>query len=235
MTDVEMRRARKGASMKKTKTKPKVKAEKKALTAAAPVEASPSAAAPAAKSVAAVMEFGKDAKGNVAYCPPPEEFDTSKPMLKHLGGSRSDHWNQMLCNRVMNSGWFRETMSPDERGGQQTAILAFLAGVKPANVVEGMMAAQLYASHAASMECYRRKMASLDLSIFIALQRSMASLRLFSLSRRFFSLGEISSFKPKKSSLSFSSDLVIVPQAEAIPTSTTQGATSVPLAGGVAK
>jgi hypothetical protein len=40
-----------------------------------------------------------DAKGHVAYCPPPEEVDRSKPLLKHLGGSRSDHWNQMLCNR----------------------------------------------------------------------------------------------------------------------------------------
>lgn len=158
MTDVEMRRARKGASMKNTKAIPKGKTEKKALTAAAPFEASPSARAPPAKSVAAVMEFGKDAKGKVAYCPPPEEFDTSKPMLRHLGGSRSDYWNQMLCNQVMNSGWFRENMPPEERANQQTAILAFLAGVKPADVVEGVMATQLYASHAAAMECYRRAM-----------------------------------------------------------------------------
>jgi hypothetical protein len=144
--------------MKKAKAKPKAKTGKKAVTVAAPVEPSPSAPAPPAKSSAAVMAFGKDAKGNVAYCPPPEDFDTRKPMLKHLGGSRSDHWNQMLCNQVMNSGWFRENMLADERGDQQTAILAFLAGVKPTDTVEGMMAAQLYASHAASMECYRRAM-----------------------------------------------------------------------------
>ena len=137
--------------MKKIKAKPK-----KAPTAVTPVEAP--AGAPPAKSVAAVMEFGKDAKGNTAYCPPPEEFDTSKPMLKHLGGSRSDYWNPMLCNQVIKSGWFRENMPPDERADQQTAILAFLAGVKPADVVEGIMATQLYASHAASMECYRRAM-----------------------------------------------------------------------------
>lgn len=109
-------------------------------------------------SSAAVMAIGKDANGNVAHCPPPEEFDTSKPMLKHLGGSRSDHWNQMLCNQVISSGWFRENMPADEEGDRRTAILAFLAGVKPADVVEGMMAAQLYASHAAAMDCYRRAM-----------------------------------------------------------------------------
>ncbi|UPJ69513.1 hypothetical protein IVB23_26290 [Bradyrhizobium sp. 191] len=79
-------------------------------------------------------------------------------MLKHLGGSRSDHWNQTLCNQVINSGWFREHMPVDERGDRQTAILAFLASVNPGDAVEGMMAAQLYASHAASMECYRRAM-----------------------------------------------------------------------------
>lgn len=133
------------------------KTEKRNKIPAAAVATEPNASL-AAKSSAAVMAFGKDAKGNVAYCPPPEEHDTSKPMLKHLGGSRSDHWNQMLCNQVLNSGWFRESMPAGERADQQTAILAFLASVKPSDAVEGMMAAQLYASHAASMECYRRAM-----------------------------------------------------------------------------
>jgi hypothetical protein len=104
------------------------------------------------------MAMETDAKGNVAYYPPPEEFDISKPMLKHLGGSRSDHWNQMLCNQIINSGWFRENMPDAERQDQATAILAFLVGVKPTDTVEGMMAAQLFASHAAAMECYRRAM-----------------------------------------------------------------------------
>jgi hypothetical protein len=110
------------------------------------------------QSTAAVMEMGSDDKGNVAYCPPPEEFDTSKPMLIHLGGSRSDHWNQMLCNEIMNSGWFGASMSAAERQDKRTAILAFLASVKPGDAVEGMIATQLYASHAAAMECYRRAM-----------------------------------------------------------------------------
>ena len=118
----------------------------------------PPTAQPPAKSTAAVMAMGADASGDVAYCPPPEEFDTSKPILKHLGGSRSDHWNQMLCNQIINSGWFRESMPADERRDQRTAILAFLASVNPKDAVEGMIATQLYASHAAAMECYRRAM-----------------------------------------------------------------------------
>ncbi|UPJ80534.1 hypothetical protein IVB16_00385 [Bradyrhizobium sp. 183] len=104
------------------------------------------------------MEISKDPKGGVAFCPPPEELDTSKPMLQHLGGSRSDQWNQALCNQIIKSGWFRETIPDAERQDQYMAILAFLASVKPADTVEGMMAAQLYASHAAAMECYRRSM-----------------------------------------------------------------------------
>jgi hypothetical protein len=64
----------------------------------------------------------------------------------------------MLCNQIINSGWFRESMPADERQNQRTAILAFLASVKPGDALEGMIATQLYASHAAAMECYRRAM-----------------------------------------------------------------------------
>jgi hypothetical protein len=92
------------------------------------------------------------------YCPPPNELDTNVPNLKHLGGSKSDDWNLMLCNQAISSGWFRENMAASERQERQTAILAFLAGVNPQDVTEGMMAAQLYASHALAMECYRRAM-----------------------------------------------------------------------------
>jgi hypothetical protein len=95
---------------------------------------------------------------NVAYCPPPDELDNSKPTIKHLGGSKSDAWNLLLCNQTIQSGWFHENMTANEKQEQTTAILAFLVGVKPADPVEGMMAAQLYASHASAMDCYRRAM-----------------------------------------------------------------------------
>ena len=95
---------------------------------------------------------------NVAYCPPPDDLDNSKPTIKHLGGSKSDAWNLLLCNQAIQSGWFPENMTANERQEQTIAILAFLAGVKPADPVEGMMAAQLYASHASAMDSYRRAM-----------------------------------------------------------------------------
>jgi hypothetical protein len=78
--------------------------------------------------------------------------------MKHLGGSKSDAWNLLLCNQTIQSAWFSENMSDAEKQEEYTAILAFLAGVKPADPVEGMMAGQLYASHASAMDCYRRAM-----------------------------------------------------------------------------
>lgn len=96
---------------------------------------------------------------NVAYCPPPDELDTSVPELQHLGGSKSDQWNLMLCNQVVNTAWFGRNPQPGkDLDDKRTAILAFLAGVNPTDTIEGMMAAQLFASHAAAMECYRRAM-----------------------------------------------------------------------------
>src|ERR1700730_14594751 len=97
-------------------------------------------------------------KENVAYCPPPDELDNSVPNLKHLGGAKSDKWNLLLCNQVLNAAWYRRDTTEQEKADQHTAIFGFLAGVNPKDALEGMMAAQLFASHAAAMECYRRAM-----------------------------------------------------------------------------
>lgn len=135
----------------------KPKAKKQAVKAVTPV-APPAVPAAQPRWTAGAMLMGSDAKGNTVYLPPPEEFDTSEPILKHLGGAKSDPWNQMLCNQAISAGWFRQDMPEAERGKQITAIAAFLVGVNPTDAVEGMMAAHLYASHASAMECYRRAM-----------------------------------------------------------------------------
>jgi hypothetical protein len=94
-----------------------------------------------------------------AYCPPPDELDKSVPNLKHVGGSKSDIWNQYLANQAMRADWYgNDPKHGKDLDDQKTAVLAFLVGVKPTDVIEGMMAAQLFASHAAAMDCYRRAM-----------------------------------------------------------------------------
>ncbi|MET3968723.1 hypothetical protein [Bradyrhizobium sp. S3.9.1] len=91
-----------------------------------------------------------------ALCPPPPELDKNSPQLSHLGGSKHDEWNQVLCNQVLKAGWYGHDPDLKTRQDAYYANLAFLAGVSPKDVIEGMMAAQLFASHAAAMECYRR-------------------------------------------------------------------------------
>jgi hypothetical protein len=97
-------------------------------------------------------------KESVAKCPLPPEMDQSEPLLRHLGGSQHDDWNQVVCNQVLNAAKYPQNATPEERAKQYFSHLAFLVGVEPQDVIEGMMAAQLFASHAAAMECYRRAM-----------------------------------------------------------------------------
>ncbi|WP_245323540.1 hypothetical protein [Bradyrhizobium stylosanthis] len=119
---------------------------RKAKKSAAPAEQVPATSTP-------------ETKASVAYCPPPDELDTSVPELKHLGGSKSDEWNLMLCNQVISTAWYGRNPQPGkDLDDKRTAILAFMAGANPKDPIEGMMAAQLFASHAAAMECYRRAM-----------------------------------------------------------------------------
>jgi hypothetical protein len=94
----------------------------------------------------------------VVYCPQAPEIDPSEPKLKHLGGSKSDEWNTLIANQVSNAGHYRASATDEQRQEQYLAQFAFLAGVNPQNVVEGMIAAQLFAPHAAAMECCRRAM-----------------------------------------------------------------------------
>jgi hypothetical protein len=112
----------------------------------------------AAPSLSATPPVPDKPKENVAYCPPPDELDHSVPTLRHLGGAKSDKWKLLLCNQVLNAAWCRRNNTEQEKTDQHTAILGFLAGVNPKDALEGMMAAQLFASHAAAMECYRRAM-----------------------------------------------------------------------------
>ena len=99
--------------------------------------------------------------------PPPGEKDAEtmgaddpydlKGVLKRLGGSQSDHWNKVLIDQTVHTlGLNRSDGEARER--RYRAALAGLIGIGPQDEVEGMMAAQLLATHNAAMECYRRAM-----------------------------------------------------------------------------
>lgn len=77
--------------------------------------------------------------------------------LKHLGGSQSDHWNTLLVNQAAQALWIKNS-DAETYDKQLSATVAALVGIGPRDELEGMMAAQMIASHNAAMECYRRAM-----------------------------------------------------------------------------
>ena len=86
-----------------------------------------------------------------------DDPDNRKRLLKYVGGSQSDHWNNTLADQVLQALWMKNS-SAEERDKQLSATLAALIGIAPKDELEGMMAAQLVAAHNAAMECYRRAM-----------------------------------------------------------------------------
>ncbi|HEY5306076.1 MAG TPA: hypothetical protein VIJ52_05335 [Pseudolabrys sp.] len=86
-----------------------------------------------------------------------DDPDDHKGRLKSIGGSQSDHFNNILANQASQALWLKNS-SPDERGRQMSATVAAMIGIAPKDELEGMMAAQRVAAHNAAMECYRRAM-----------------------------------------------------------------------------
>jgi hypothetical protein len=80
-----------------------------------------------------------------------------KGELKRIGGSQSDHWNNIIANQTIKSLWVKHS-NETTLDGQRKATVSALVGIGPNDEIEGMIAAQLIAAHNASMECYRRAM-----------------------------------------------------------------------------
>jgi hypothetical protein len=86
-----------------------------------------------------------------------DEIPTNSRTLKRIGGSQSDDWNHVLGNQALQSLWI-ELSDKEVRQRQYNAAIAGLIGIAPQDEIEGMIAAQLVATHNATMECYRRAM-----------------------------------------------------------------------------
>ncbi|CAL80537.1 conserved hypothetical protein [Bradyrhizobium sp. ORS 278] len=75
-----------------------------------------------------------------------------------MAGSIYDDWNTLVANQALNSAWYPSRMDAEQRRQTKHGLLCFLSGIEPKDQFEGMLAAQLLASHNAAMECYRRAM-----------------------------------------------------------------------------
>ena len=79
--------------------------------------------------------------------------DPGRGALQHIGGSQSDEWNDRLGAETVQA---MPRLACETREQKMDAALQGLAGIAPRDELEGIMAAQMIAAHAAAMECYRR-------------------------------------------------------------------------------
>jgi hypothetical protein len=82
---------------------------------------------------------------------------TMSGKLNLIGGSQSDDWNNIVANQTLNALWLKHADNKTQNK-QCNAAVAALIGIGPKDEIEGMLAAQLIATHNAAMECYRRAM-----------------------------------------------------------------------------
>jgi hypothetical protein len=74
-----------------------------------------------------------------------------------ISGSDSPDFSAFLIDQIA-FVLGREPDDFDKWGRQTKAMLAAIAGIEPRDEIEGMLVAQLIASHNAAMECYRHAM-----------------------------------------------------------------------------
>ena len=73
-------------------------------------------------------------------------------------GTNDPELAQRLLNQIYETLWLPAELSEEERFRRVRAAIAALRGIKPQDEIEGMLATQMVATHAAAMECLRRSM-----------------------------------------------------------------------------
>ncbi len=82
----------------------------------------------------------------------------SSGYLRRVGGSRHSALNNVLINQAARTLWLPPHTDDATRDTHLNAAMAAMLEFKPADGVEGMMAAQAVGLHSAAMECLRRAM-----------------------------------------------------------------------------
>jgi hypothetical protein len=76
--------------------------------------------------------------------------------MREATGSESGHFNLKLMNQVWNALWQGEKPAEWIVELGQRAALGALKGIAPRDPLEGMLAAQMVATHETAMDCFRR-------------------------------------------------------------------------------
>jgi hypothetical protein len=93
-------------------------------------------------------------KAEKVELPPP---GSGKGEFRKIAGSASDDFNQVTIVQALRSLWLAHA-NEEDKGRFSRAAAAAMTGIGPRDELEGMLAAQLVATHAAAMESYRRAM-----------------------------------------------------------------------------
>lgn len=78
--------------------------------------------------------------------------------MKALGGSAMRPFNNFVANEVLSTLWLTAETPAEVIDTRRTAVITAMMSFKPADEVEGMLAAQSIALHLGAMECLRRAM-----------------------------------------------------------------------------
>ncbi|MAY30415.1 MAG: hypothetical protein CL627_14590 [Aurantimonas sp.] len=73
-------------------------------------------------------------------------------------GTHSPAFNQALINQAVGSIWYGAAIDPVAKKQLQCSAPGAMMNIGPKDAIEGMLAAQMVATHNAAMECYRRAM-----------------------------------------------------------------------------
>lgn len=77
---------------------------------------------------------------------------------KRFSGSDATAFQKELCDQVTAALWVPKYKTQDEKEQAALAALRAMENIAPRSELEGMLAAQMIATHNAAMECLRRSM-----------------------------------------------------------------------------
>ena len=90
--------------------------------------------------------------------PPPDVEVRATGRLSDYSGSKSPAFTNSLLNAVISTAWLPNGGDQEAKTRQAQITLEVLREFKPADAIEGMIAAQAMAMHQGAMECFRRSM-----------------------------------------------------------------------------
>ncbi len=94
------------------------------------------------------------AKRKASIKPSPMLVPVESPeAIVEATGTNDPELAQQLFNQVSLALWMPAELSDEERRQHIRSAIAALRGIRPQDEVEGMLAAQMVATHAAAMNC----------------------------------------------------------------------------------